>query len=258
LGRNYGGAATNTEDIENIIAVLQDEFVISPLLLFVPAIVLLLVIRRIPAVPALGVGVVLGFLTQIYVQEDSLAYAVSVLQEGYVLETSNEMVDELLNSGGLDSMMYTVSLVMVAMTFGGALEYSGILEALMKQLLKIIKGTGGLIASTLGTCVFTNVTCSDQYISIVVPSRMFVQAYKDHGLQSKNLSRALEDGGTITSVFVPWNTCGVFIYGTLGVSAFSYAPYAVLNYSVPFISLFFAFTGITIAKIATTSKMGEI
>lgn len=175
---------------------------------------------------------------------------ITVLQSGYVLETTNEMVDELLNSGGLDSMIFTVSLVIVAMTFGGILEYSGIIDSLVQQLLKVVKGTGGLIVYTLGTSFFTNLTCSEQYISIVVPSRMFVQAYKVQGLQPKYLSRVLEDGGTLTSVFL---LC-VFIYGTLGVSGFSYALYAVLNYSVPVISLFFAFTGITIAKIVTETK----
>lgn len=250
LGRNYGGAGTNTEEIDQIVQVLQAEFDLSPLLLFVPVVVLFMVIRKVPAVPALATGVLLGFLTQTLVQGDSIAAAFEAMQSGYVLDTGNEMVDELLNRGGLDSMMYTVSLVMVAMTFGGILEYSGILQAMMNQLLKMIKSTGSLIASTLGTCIFTNFTCSDQYISIVVPSRMFAKAYKEQGLHSKNLSRTLEDGGTITSVFVPWNTCGVFIYGTLGVHAFSYAPYAVLNYTVPIVSLFFAFTGFTIARIA--------
>src|SRR5699024_9103395 len=257
LGKNYGITTSNMQDINQVITVLQNEFIISPWLLLVPVAVLILVIFKLPAVPVLSLGVVLGFLMQIIVQGDSISSTVNVLQSGYVLETNNEMVNELLNSGGLDSMMFTVSLVIVAMTFGGILEYSGILDSLVQQLLKVVKSTGGLIASTLGTSFFTNVTCSEQYISIVVPSRMFVQAYKDKGLHSKNLSRALEDGGTLTSVFVPWNTCGVFIYGTLGVSAFSYAPYTVLNYSVPVISLFFAFTGITIAKIATEAAEEE-
>ena len=159
------------------------------------------------------------------------------------------MVDELFNSGGLDSMMYTVSMTIVAMTFGGILEYSGMLQAIIERLLKFIKSAGSLVATTVGAAFFTNATCSEQYISIVVPSRMFAKAYQEKGLHSKNLSRALEDGGTLTSVFIPWNTCGVFIYGTLGVHAFEYAPYAVLNYAVPIISIIFAFTGITIWKL---------
>src|SRR5699024_7248111 len=194
LGKNYGVTTSNMQDINQVITVLQNEFIISTWLLLVPVAVLILVIFKLPAVPVLSLGVYIVFLMQIIVQGDSISSTVNVLQSGYVLETNNEMVNELLNSGGLDSMMFTVSLVIVAMTFGGILEYSGILDSLVQQLLKVVKSTGGLIASTLGTSFFTNVTCSEQYISIVVPSRMFVQAYKDKGLHSKNLSRALEDG----------------------------------------------------------------
>src|SRR5699024_7172027 len=158
------------------------------------------------------VGIVLGFLSQIIIQGGSLDSAVSALQTGFVIDTGNEMVDELFNRGGLDSMMYTVSMTIVAMTFGGILEFSGMLQAIMNQILKVVKSAKSLIISTLAACFMTNATCSEQYISIVVPSRMFGGAYRKMGLHSKNLSRSLEDGGTLTSVFIPWNTCGVFIF----------------------------------------------
>ena len=249
LGSQFTVTNTNLSDIEEIITVLQQHFVISPWLLLVPAVVIVLVMRKVPAVPALVVGILLGFLTQVFVQGGSVSFAVQVLQTGYEIESGNAMVDELLNRGGLDSMMYTVSMTIVAMTFGGVLEFSGMLKTIMNQLLKMIKSTGQLVATTVGAAFFTNATCSEQYISIVVPSRMFARVYREKGLHSKNLSRALEDGGTLTSVFIPWNTCGVFILGTLGVHAFEYAPYAVLNYAVPIISIIFAFTGITIWKL---------
>lgn len=249
LGRQFTVTNTNLSDIEKIITVLQQHFVISPWLLLVPAVVIVLVMRKVPAVPALVVGILLGFLTQVFVQGGSASFAVQVLQTGYEIESGNAMVDELFNRGGLDSMMYTVSMTIVAMTFGGVLEFSGMLKTIMNQLLKMIKSAGQLIATTVGAAFFTNATCSEQYISIVVPSRMFARVYREKGLHSKNLSRALEDGGTLTSVFIPWNTCGVFILGTLGVHAFEYAPYAVLNYAVPIISIIFAFTGITIWKL---------
>lgn len=249
LGRQFTVTNTNLSDIEEIITVLQQHFVISPWLLLVPAVVIVLVMRKVPAVPALVVGILLGFLTQVFVQGGSVSFAVQVLQTGYEIESGNAMVDELLNRGGLDSMMYTVSMTIVAMTFGGVLEFSGMLKTIMNQLLKMIKSAGQLVATTVGAAFFTNATCSEQYISIVVPSRMFARVYREKGLHSKNLSRALEDGGTLTSVFIPWNTCGVFILGTLGVHAFEYAPYAVLNYAVPIISIIFAFTGITIWKL---------
>lgn len=249
LGSQFTVTNTNLSDIEEIITVLQQHFVISPWLLLVPAVVIVLVMRKVPAVPALVVGILLGFLTQVFVQGGSASFAVQVLQTGYEIESGNAMVDELFNRGGLDSMMYTVSMTIVAMTFGGVLEFSGMLKTIMNQLLKMIKSTGQLVATTVGAAFFTNATCSEQYISIVVPSRMFARVYREKGLHSKNLSRALEDGGTLTSVFIPWNTCGVFILGTLGVHAFEYAPYAVLNYAVPIISIIFAFTGITIWKL---------
>lgn len=250
LGRRFAQSETNTADIDQIIAVLQEHFVISPFLLLVPLVVIVLVVRKVPAVPALVIGILLGYLSQLFVQGGSASFAMEVLQSGYVIDSGNAMVDELFNRGGLDSMMYTVSMTIVAMTFGGILEYSGILQTVMNQLLKVIRSTGSLIASTIGASFLTNATCSEQYISIVVPSRMFAKTYQEKGLHSKNLSRALEDGGTLTSVFVPWNTCGVFIFGTLGVHAFAYAPYAILNFTVPIISLIFAFTGLTIAKLS--------
>ncbi|KAA0565807.1 Na+/H+ antiporter NhaC [Rossellomorea aquimaris] len=252
LGRNFGKNGVDTAEIENTIGVLQDSFVVSPFLLIVPLLVIVLVARKVPAIPALIVGIVLGVGAQVFIQGDSFADAVSALQSGYVIETGNTMVDDLFSRGGLDSMMYTVSMTIVAMTFGGILEHTGMLSAIVNQILKVTKTAKGLVASTVVSCFATNASCSEQYISVVVPSRMYANAYKEKGLHSKNLSRALEDGGTLTSVFIPWNTCGVFILGTLGVHAFEYAPYAVLNFVVPVISIIYAFTGFTIEKLSET------
>lgn len=249
LGKNFGKSGVDTTDIEQTIQALQNNFVISPFLLIIPLIVIVLVAKKVPAIPALIIGIFLGFLSHVFIQGGSFAEAISALQNGYVISTGNEMVDNLFNSGGLESMMNTVSMTIVAMTFGGVLEQTGMLAAIVNQILKLAKTAKGLIVSTIASCFATNATCSEQYISIVIPSRMYVKAYRDKGLHSKNLSRALEDGGTLTSVFIPWNTCGVFIFGTLGVHAFEYAPYAVLNFVVPIISMIYAFTGITITKL---------
>ncbi|ASN06047.1 Na+/H+ antiporter NhaC [Virgibacillus necropolis] len=254
LGKDFGENASESADIAQTIVELQESFVISPFLLLVPLLVIVLVAMKVPAVPALVVGIALGFLSQVIVQGEPITNALGALQSGYTIDTTNEFLAGLLNRGGLDSMMFTVSLAIVAMTFGGILEFSGMLRSLMNQLLKVVKSTGSLIASTLGACFLTNVTCSEQYISIVIPSRMFAKVYTEKELHSKNLSRALEDGGTLTSVFVPWNTCGVFIFGTLGVHAFAYAPYAILNFVVPIISLIYAFTGFTITKLSKEEK----
>ena len=249
LGKDFGKGDMNAENIEQTMRVLQDSFLISPYLLIIPLIVIILVAKKVPAIPALIIGVLLGFLSQIIIQGGNMSDAIAALQSGFVIDTGNKMVDKLFNGGGLDSMMYTVSMTIVAMTFGGILENTGMLQAIVKQILKFAKTSRSVVASTVLSCFATNVTCSEQYISIVIPSRMYVKAYRDKGLHSKNLSRALEDGGTLTSVFVPWNTCGVFILATLGVHAFDYAPYAILNFIIPVISIIYAMTGFTITKL---------
>lgn len=249
LGRRFADSNLNLEQIAQTSSVLQESFLITPWLLLIPLAVIVLVALKVPAIPALIVGIVMGFLSQIFIQGGSLASALEALQSGFAIETGNMMVDKLFNGGGLDSMMYTVSMTLVAMTFGGILEYSGMLQSIINQLMKGVKSTFSLITSTIATCIFTNATCSEQYISVVVPSRMFSKLYKNMGLHSKNLSRALEDGGTITSVFIPWNTCGVFILGTLGVGVAQYGPYAILNLVIPLISIIYAATGFSIVKM---------
>ncbi|MGW9986243.1 Na+/H+ antiporter NhaC [Staphylococcus cohnii] len=249
IGMQYGNKNFDTKRIDAILNTMQDNFVITPWLLLVPLVVIVLVTFKVPAIPAICVGIIFGFFSQIFVQGGSITEALTALQTGYTIESGNKLVDELFNRGGLESMFYTISLTLVAMTFGGVLEYSGMLSALISVILKVARTTGSLIASVIVSCIGTNFTCSEQYISIIVPSRMYASAFKDKGLHPKNLSRALEDGGTLTSVFVPWNTCGVFIASTLGVSVMEYAPFAIVNYTVPIISVIFGFIGFKIIKL---------
>lgn len=249
-----GSNTTSPEDIQVMMTSMSENFIISPWLLLVPGLVILCIILKIKAVPALVIGVLLGFLCSIFVQGETLADSASFLMNGFVLESNNAMVNDLFSRGGLLDMMYTVSMTIVAMTFAGILEYTGMLRSIMNQILKIAKGTFGIISATIVSCFATNATCSEQYVSIVVPSRMFLRTYIENNLHSKNLSRSLEDGGTLTSVFVPWNTCGVFIYGTLGVSALEYAPFAILNFTVPVIALILAATGFGIAKLTSAER----
>lgn len=252
IGQSYGKNHVDTGKKDSILTAIQDNFVITPWLLIVPVIVIALVMMKVPAVPAITVGIILGFFAQIFVQGGTLIESMTALQTGYKIETDNELVNELFNRGGLESMFYTISLTLVAMTFGGVLEYSGMLAALINVILKFAKSTGTLIASVIVSCFGTNVTCSEQYISVIVPSRMYASAFKEKALHPKNLSRALEDGGTLTSVFVPWNTCGVFIASTLGVYVAEYAPFAILNYVVPIISIIYGFIGFKIIKLDQT------
>ncbi|MFP5098760.1 Na+/H+ antiporter NhaC [Staphylococcus equorum] len=250
IGIRFGDKNFDTKNIGEILTTMQDSFVITPWLLIVPLAVIALVVVKVPAIPAICVGIILGFFAQLFIQGDSIVDGLTALQTGYTIESGNELVDELFNRGGLESMFYTISLTLVAMTFGGVLEYSGMLTALISVILKFAKSTGSLIASVIVSCIGTNFTCSEQYISIIVPSRMYAGAFKKKNLHAKNLSRALEDGGTLTSVFVPWNTCGVFIASTLGVSVIEYAPYAILNYTVPVISIIFGYIGFKIIGLS--------
>lgn len=257
LGRQFGSGAVDTGKVNDILHVLEDSFVISPWLLLVPLAVIVLVAKKVPALPALAIGVFLGWACHVFVQGGNVADAVNTLHDGFAIETGNEMVDDLFNRGGIGSMMYTVSLTIVAMTFGGVMEQTGMLQAIVNQILKVARSAGSLIAATIASAFLTNASASEQYISILLPGRMYVKAFRDKKLHSKNLSRALEDGGTVTSPFVPWNTCGVFILSTLAVHPFAYAPYAVMNYAVPIISICMAFLGLKVEYL-TDEQVKEL
>ncbi|MTW87169.1 Na+/H+ antiporter NhaC [Virgibacillus dakarensis] len=246
MGMKFAGNQIDTHNIDAVMNSLQANFIISPWLLLIPLSVIILVFMKVPALPALTAGIILGFLVDIFVQGGSIQEVVNALQSGYSIETGNKTVDNLLNQGGLDSMMYTVSLAMIAMIFGGLMESTGMLKVIVEQILKIARTGRSLCATTVVSSFLTNVITAEQYISIIIPGRMYAQAYKDKNLYPKNLSRALEDGGTITSPLVPWSTDAVFVLSTLGVSAWAYAPYAVLNYCVPVLSLIFSLIGFSV------------
>lgn len=239
-----------------MLSTLTTYFHLTPWLLIAPAVVLVLVWRRTPALPALAVGVVTGAVLLVVFQRGAGEGWVSIagrlvgsLYTGYVSETGVASVDGLLTRGGLTDMLDTVALIIVALTFGGIMEASGMLERLASAILTVARTTGSLIAVTLFSCFGMNVLASDQYLAIIVPGRMYRAAYLQRGLHPKNLSRALEDSATLTSPLVPWNTCGAYMSGVLGVSCFTYLPFAFLNLLSPLISMFYGFTGITIQKI---------
>lgn len=248
LGRRFADGQMDTKGVTEILATLDANFTISPWLLVVPGIVLLLVIKRMPALPALVIGAVAGGVCAIAVQGAAVSQVLLVSNDGYTAATGVPAVDELLTRGGLASMFPTLAIIITAMCFGGIMERSGMLESLAGVILQFAKSTGSLIAATLGTCVGMNIIAPDQYLSIVVPGRMYRDAYKRAGLHPKNLSRALEDAGTLTSPLIPWNTCGAYMTATLGVFSLAYLPYAFLNLICPLISLIYGFTGWTIVK----------
>jgi len=251
-------------DIQPVLDAIKGSFFISPVLFIVPALVLTLIVKKVPAIPALFVGTLAGAVFSIIFQPSIIrevaasdqpfyiqAY-VAVMKSMYTdisVTTSNEMVNNLLQTGGMGGMLNTVWLIMCAMIFGGVMESTGLLRRITESVIKLVTNTGSLVASTAGTCVFFNVTASDQYLSIVVPGRMFANTYRERDLDPKVLSRTLEDSGTVTSVLIPWNTCGATQAGVLGISTFTFAPYAFFNIISPIMTIAFAYFNIKIARL---------
>lgn len=249
LGWTQNSKGGSADTIATLQHDLNNLFTISPWLLLVPVVVLVLIALKMPAIPGLLIGSILGLVMAVTVQGASIKEVLAMMVSGYTQESNNEIISNLLNNGGIEAMMYTVSLVMLAMSLGGILESTGILETLVASLLKFAKSTGSLIATTVVTCILANVIACDQYLSILLPGRMYLSAYKKRGLHPKALSRTIEDAGTMTSPLVPWNTCGAFMAATLGVATIQYAPYAFLCIISPIIAVIFGFFDIKIAKL---------
>lgn len=246
MGLKFAGQGSEISEVRLLQSQLADIFTISPWLLLGPAFIIFMMIMKIPALPGLTIGALIGTLCAVIVQKVPVADAISILYYGYSIETNIEVVDNLLNNGGIESVLYTVSLIIIAMCFGGVLEKTKIFETIVHSLLKLAKKTGSLIATTVVTCISANIVGCDQYLSIIVPGRMYASEYEKRGLKSKNLSRTLEDAGTMTSPLVPWNTCGAFMATTLGVATISYLPFAFLCLISPLIAIIYGITGFKI------------
>lgn len=262
LGFMYSAEGSSTGDVAELLSVMDSKFNISLWLFTLPLIVVGLIKMRMPALPVLFLGTVIGVFYALIFQGELLnqmtegkgaVATYKVIMEtafgGFNGDTGNKIIDKLLNRGGMSGMLNTVWLIISAMFFGGMLEAAGMLKRIADQILSFVKGTGSLIASTIGTTIFFNITTSDQYIAIVMSGRMYKNAYKEYNLHPKNLSRAVEDGATVTSVLVPWNTCGAYFSSVLGISTFTYLPFAFFNILSPVISIILAVNDWTIERI---------
>ena len=238
VGIKYSGQELDISQIQLISNTLESSYnTLSPLLLIAPIAVIVLVMLKVPAIPGLIGGALIGVVIAVFFQGQDMGAILEAATNGYVSATGVESVDMLLSKGGLMNMMSTVSLTICALGLGGILEKTGMLEAIASSILKVAKGVFGTVLCTMLTCTFTNIIAGEQYLSIVIPGRMYSEEFKKRGIHPKMLSRALEDSGTLSSPLIPWNTCGAYIAGTLGVSAFVYAPYALLNLINPLVSL---------------------
>lgn len=220
-----------------------------------------LILTKTKPLIALGIGVILAAIFAFLFQSEilsnlstsnfrSIFYAIFTDTE---IQTESEKLNELFSSGGMKGMLWTIFLIVCAMVFGGIMDAIGALARITKELLKLATSIFGLFASTVISCFGLNVIASDQYLAIVIPGKMFEKAFRDRGLAPENLSRTLEDSGTVTSVLVPWNTCGAYQSSVLGVSVYDYFIYAIFNYLSPFMTLFFAAFNIKIRQLTTKS-----
>ncbi len=257
-------APATTAELQVMLEALERQYSLGPHLLIPVLLVLTLVVRRVPALPSMLAGALAGavfaalFQTDMvvtFLAEPDLPRPLAVakgcwiaLFDGFTLDSGNAALDDLLSRGGTSSMLGTVWLVMSAMMFGGVMESTGQIEALARRILGVVRGAGSLIGTTLLTAFGTNVVTSDQYISIVLPGRMFRAEYERRGLDPCNLSRTLEDGGTITSVLIPWNTCGAYMASTLGVATLTYAPFCFFNLINPLVAALYGWAHISIVK----------
>lgn len=248
--------------LQEVHTALTERFRIGWWSYLVPAAVIVLIYRKVPALPALFAGTLLGALFALLFQSDLLhdlaggasaqalyRTVIGAMGTGVSIGTGNAQVDELLSAGGMAGMMGTVWLILCAMTFGGIMERTGALERITASLTGLVKGEGSLVATTAASCVLTNVSASDQYLSIVVPGRMFAPLFKARGLDPRVLSRTLEDAGTVTSALVPWNTCGAYMATVLGVATIDYLPYAVFNLVSPVMTVLVAVMGYRMLRL---------
>ncbi|HBC3974453.1 TPA: Na+/H+ antiporter NhaC [Vibrio parahaemolyticus] len=264
LGFSHHGTG-NSENLENIVANLEQQFDLEWYLLIPLFILLYMSKKRFPAIPTIMIGAIMGAIFAAFFQpkavellagssEDSEHVLIILkgvwvaLYDGYSSNTGNSEIDNLLSKGGMSSMLNTVWLILCAMTFGGVLERTGVLDRLVHESLRFVKGTCSLIVTTMTTCIGLNVITGEQYISILLPGQMFRVEFDRYKLEQKNLSRTLEDAGTITSPLIPWNSCGAYMSATLGVSTFVYLPFALFNLINLAVAIFYAYTGFKVKK----------
>ena len=250
---------TGSADISNLLISIKNTFHISPWLFLVPGVVIAMILLKTKPLIALGIGVVLAAIFAFFFQSDVLnalsdSKTKSLLTAVWTdtqIKTDNVSLTQLFSSGGIMGMLWTILLIISAMVFGGVMDAIGALAKITKALLSVATSVFGLFASTVVSCLGLNVIASDQYLALVIPGKMFKKAYEDKGLAPQNLSRTLEDSGTVTSVLIPWNTCGAYQSSVLGVGVSEYFIYAIFNWLSPFTTLLFAAFKIKIKHLVT-------
>ncbi len=256
--------STEVTNTEPVLLAIENAFNLNPLLFMVPAAVVYLIVKKMPALPALLIGSLLGGVCAIIFQapivnqisgiegnylESSFVAVMKAMTTTINVQTDNQMITDLLTGRGMAGMLNTIWLILTAMIFGGVMESAGLLHRIAEEIIKFAHSTGSLVTSTAATCLFFNITASDQYMAIAVPGRMFESTYRERGYKPELLSRTLEDSGTVTSVLIPWNTCGATQAGVLGVATMAYAPYTFFCIISPLMTVFQAYINYKIRRL---------
>ncbi len=266
IGLNTEAAAAPVESIESARSLLRENYTIAWPTILPLVLLLVLAMRKVSAFPTISIGALAGCVVALIWQPElvqsfgnpegdlsrwagSIKALFVALADGFQISTGSDSLDSLLSRGGMSSMLNTVWLIMSAMCFGGVMEHTGLLKRIVDALLKGVHGTGSLITTTVLTGIGMNIIAADQYIAIVLPGRMYRVEFARRGLAPQNLSRTLEDAGTMTSALIPWNTCGAFMAATLGVPTLAYAPYAFLNLMNPVIAIIYGITNFRIVPL---------
>ena len=265
IGFNIDSSAS-ADDLTITMRLITENFTINPLMLLPIVALLVMARKKMPPIPTILVGALIGIILALVFQSSAILSLAGdtpnlllglfkgvwqTLFDGFVLNSGNATLDDLMTRGGMSSMLNTIWLVLCALMFGAVMEHTGLLQCLVDYALSFVHSTGSLIATTVATCIGANLITSDQYIAIVLPGRMYKMEYQIRNLDPKNLSRTLEDAGTVTSPLVPWNTCGAYMSGTLGVATFAYLPYCFFNFLCPVLAIIYGFTNIKIAPVLT-------
>ncbi len=256
VNRNYTAAGMDEGIIASIMEALHGEFYITPVLLLPPALIILMMIFKIPIIPGLFLSVALGVVCALVFQGADMNSIGAALQNGYKASTKNQEVNYLLSRGGMQNMMWTVSLILCSLSFGGVMEKSGMLSVIADGIMRFAKNTALLIICTMVTAISVTLTTGEQYLSILITGKMYKNEYSKRKLAPENLSRALEDAGTLTSPLIPWSTCAVAVSGYLGVATVDYLPYCFMNLLNPIVASIFAITGFKV--ILLQSQQNDI
>lgn len=242
IGGEYAGGQLQSGKVESFVATIDSTFSQNLLVLLPPVVILVTVLKRIPALPGIFLGIVAAAVVAVVVQGASLGDVMNAAMTGYDSNSGNADLDVLLSKGGVMSMMWVVSLIMIAMAFGGVLEITGCLRVIVAAILRRLSGKAQLITASLALAFGFNL-CSNAFVAYTIPGRMFAPAYRKLNISTANLSRALEDGATMSAPLIPWNSGAVYVSSTLGLPTVLYAPFAFSNWIAPLIDLFWAWTG---------------